>query len=128
MELIGEVCSGTGRAAGFMRHPRYSQVLWLHLGRPAYLGTLNVKLNAEQAEIWKQMRQKGGSRIPGFTEGEKTMGGVLLWSARLGESDVLIIWPEKTDHPDDLVEVVAAQGLREKMQLKDGDVVKLIVE
>ena len=131
MELAGLVCSGMGHGAQFMRQPRYSQTLWLRLGRPTYPGTLNVKLHPDSAEHWKKLRESGGDRVPGFMASGKEMGGVRVWTAKLlaGPNpdgvDVLLIWPEKTGHPDDILEVVAGHPLRARLGLKDGDEIRI---
>ncbi len=131
MELVGVVCTGTGEGSSFMRQPRYSQTLWLRLGRPTYPGTLNVKLHPDSVEQWKKLREGGGDRIPGFKADGKEMGAVRVWSAKLSVgasqeiAEVLIIWPEKTANPDDILEIVAGHPLRTRMGLKDGDEIKL---
>ena len=116
-----------------MRQPRYSQTLWLRLGRPTYPGTLNVKLATDSVENWKKLREAGGDRIPGFVAEGKEMGGVRVWTAKLLACqnpegvDVLLIWPEKTGHGDDVLEVVAGHPLRTRLGLKDGDEARISV-
>ena len=127
MELVGVVCSGLAEAALFMRQPRYNQMLWLRLGRPVYPGTLNVLLDGDNLELWKKLKEKPHSRIREFTAEGKTFGGILLWQAKIGEHDVLIICPEKSRHAEDVVELVAGHPLKARLGLKDGDEIRITV-
>ena len=127
MELVGVVCSGLAEAALFIRQPRYNQMLWLRLGRPVYPGTLNVLLDGENLEQWRKIKEKPHSRIRGFEANGESFGGISLWQAKVGELDALIIWPEKSRHSDEVVEVVAGHPLKTRLGLKDGDEIRITV-
>jgi len=85
-------------------------------------GTLNVQLEHD----WPTP-ETGGVRV-----GKEVYGGdgdVLLFPCVLEvgnkKAECFIVRPEKTSHPDGLVEVVAALGLREYLQATTGSTLSI---
>ncbi|HID47787.1 MAG TPA: DUF120 domain-containing protein, partial [Methanococcaceae archaeon] len=70
--------------------------------------------------------------IEGFEYGGKKYYGVKVLPAKICKDEFAargaLIFPEKSDNPKDIVEVISPVNLREYLSLKNGDVVKIIVE
>jgi CTP-dependent riboflavin kinase len=119
--LTGIVHTGRREAAGFLVVPWVVAQLRERVGILPYPGTLNLVLTEEASlAAWRGVRQRGGwirlvSPDPSFCDAScfrvLVNGGV----------EAVIVLPHVERYPDDLVEVVAEVGLRERLGLSDGD-------
>jgi riboflavin kinase len=118
----GKVFSGKGEGAEFLKLRWVRKQIKEKLGFTPHLGTLNIKLSAEYSTTKDLLkRMKGMTIMPtnGFCRGKcfraYIMDGV----------ECAIVIPEVEDYPEDLMEIVAPVNLREKLELKDGDTIKV---
>ncbi|MCL5026761.1 MAG: CTP-dependent riboflavin kinase [Chloroflexi bacterium] len=116
----GRVFSGVGRGSTRVRQNMelYSQ----SCGIDFVPGTLNVALTEE-------FRIPPGSiylTSDKIRPAEKDRG-VTLVPARLGGERVVIIIPDRSPYGRSVVEVMASFNIREKLGLKDGDMVRIAV-
>ncbi|MCR4368555.1 MAG: CTP-dependent riboflavin kinase [archaeon] len=125
--LKGTVVSGLGEGAYYVCIPGYKKSFEKILGKNIFCGTLNL-------EVEPSARAKFTSAKPitidGFTTKERTFGGIDAWKctilSRPGKKiSALAILPHRTNHPANIIEVVAPQELRKKLGLADGSKISL---
>lgn len=126
LEFGGTLCSGLGEGARFTQLPWAAREFRDKLGFEPYPGTLNLLLSGTDWEVARShlQRARGIAIVPpeGFcaarcfrvTVNERVEGAVVL--------------PEVGDYPADKCEVLAPVGLRQRLDLRDGDAVRLRVE
>ncbi|MBI5016307.1 MAG: HAD-IA family hydrolase [Deltaproteobacteria bacterium] len=123
--LRGTVQSGRREAAGFLALPWVADQLRGKAGLVPYPGTLNVRLTDSAAlDAWRELRgAERGLRLaspnPAFCDASCFPAVVN------GRVRGLAVVPCVPGYPPDVVEVVAAEGLRECLGLADGDEVTL---
>jgi riboflavin kinase len=118
----GKVFSGKGEGAEFLKLRWVRKQIKEKLGFTPHLGTLNIKLSENYSDTKDLLKRiKGMTIMPtnGFCRGKcfraYVMDGV----------ECAIVIPEVEDYPEDLMEIVAPVNLREKLELKDGDTIKV---
>lgn len=152
MRLTGAVASGLGRAHVFMAQSHYQEQFKELLGATAWPGTLNVHLEGESLVRYLALRTLAGlessdadpaaleastsvstdglraERILGFEREGRAFGGATAFRGRLSALGVrlpcAVLIPDLTRHTD-VVEVIATEFLREAMDLRDSDEVRL---
>ena len=125
LRIEGSVSSGQGRGAQFLGLEWVRRELLRKAGLDPFPGTLNLRI---PAEVWSGLyaRRAGFLKIddpssggcPGFLKRV-----VLQAHGQLCPSAYLIL-PELTVYHD-VLEIIAAENLREELQLKDGDAVRV---
>jgi riboflavin kinase len=65
--------------------------------------------------------------IQGFSDGERTFGAGKCYLITINGIKSAVIIPERTHYPANLLEIIAPVNLREKLHLRDGDEVNIIV-
>ncbi|MGQ9551608.1 MAG: DUF120 domain-containing protein [Candidatus Bathycorpusculaceae bacterium] len=122
MRISGKVSSGRGEGEKFIELPWVKEQIEAKLGFAPHPGTLNIRLSNETIKLKKLLKKAKSIVIcpaDGFCLGR-------CFKAYLA-SDVecAVVIPEVADYPEDLLEVIAPANLREKLQLRDGDVVEI---
>jgi len=128
MILRGTVVSGRREAAGFLAVPWVTGQLQDTFGLAPYPGTLNVRLSAPAALArWGRLqRVDGGQRLkPPKGSGFCAATGYPV--AVNGQVPGIALVPAVEGYPPDLVEVVAAENLRQRLGLADGEVCRLLL-
>ena len=121
--LKGEICSGKGEGAKFIKLTWVKKQMEEKLGFTLFPGTLNVKLTPDNVKNGKLLKKKIGVEImppPGYCRGR-------FFKARLHGVECAVLIPEVAGYPNDVVEVVASANLREKLCLSDGSLVEVEV-
>jgi len=94
------------------------------LGFVPYPGTLDVRITEESVELKKVLRADGGVDIfpaAGFHKGKCYRASFKT------ELKCALIVPEVAGYPENVIEVIGPENLREKFHLSDGDVVEVKV-
>jgi riboflavin kinase len=122
MKIEGIVISGTKKGSYFIAQKIYSEQFKDKLGFKPFPGTLNIQLREENlAQIAKIPKEEIGT-----IEGKEDFGDVKFIKAVLNdEINGALVFPVKTEHPQDILEFVANENLRKRLNLKDGDLVTL---
>ena len=123
--LSGEVISGLGEGRYYVSIPRYKEQFVAKLGFEPFPGTLNLRLDPTSLETRGEIEKLNWVRIEGFIDNDRTFGSAKCLLCRIEGSASAIIVPGRTHYPDDIIEVLCEDGLREKLGLKDGDKIKL---
>ncbi|HIL64909.1 MAG TPA: DUF120 domain-containing protein, partial [Candidatus Poseidoniales archaeon] len=141
MRLSGMVSSGLGRAHVFMAQHHYQEQFKVLIGRSAWPGTLNVKVEGDSLTEYQKLRVSAGldqgtpskiesHRIKGFDRDGVSFGGatafLATFEAHHQSFDCAILIPDLTRH-NDVVEVIAGVFLRESCDLDDGDEVSIVL-
>ena len=120
--LEGIVVTGLGEGAYFMSMPHYKNEIKKKLGFDAFPGTLNIKNDKENIDPFKKINP---IRITGFKKNNKTFGGVSCYKAKINNIDGAIIIPDINKHKEDIIEFVAPIHIKSKLNIKDGDKIKI---
>jgi riboflavin kinase len=118
------VFSGTGEGKKYLILPWVKRQVEEKLGFTPYPGTLNILLSEESAKRRKLLVTADAMKIcpaEGYCNG-------ILHKAHIGGLECAIVIPEVASYPDDYLEVIAADYLRAKLQLKDGDTVTVTAD
>ena len=116
--MIGIVISGRKEAKKFVSMPEYKKQFKNKLAINAFPGTLNIL-----TDYTPLLKRIDGIEIKGFVKNGKEYGSVKCFPARIGKIKAAIIIPEKSNN--EYAEVISKYNLREKLNLKDGDEVKI---
>lgn len=88
------------------------------LGFKPFPGTLNLEVDSD---TYSELKEGSVLRLESFkANGERYPGGFLYPISVEGEV-AAVLEPDITDHPPELLEVVADNKLRSKIKAQDGD-------
>jgi len=124
-EVCGWVASGRGEGRRFTEVDCVKQEIQVKLGFLPYPGTLNLRM---RGAAWRALRrrlvqEKGIPIIPrrGFCRAKCFR--VLINDSLEGA----VLFPEVSNYPADKFEIIAANPVRQRLGLKDGDLVRVRV-
>jgi len=122
--IVGEVVSGIGEGAYYVKI--YAERFMEYLGFDPYPGTLNVRLIFPKT-VFDAVCDVKPVLIPGFVRNDRTFGDVKAYPVSVAGVRGAIVVPARTLHPPRIAEVIAPVCLREKLGLRDGDIVEISV-
>jgi riboflavin kinase len=123
IKFSGTVFSGGGEGKNFLALRWVTRQIKEKIGFAPYLGTLNVKLSAENVQHRKLLEKARSIKVcpaEGYCKG-------LLIKALIGTLECAIVVPEVPIYPKDVLEIIAAVNLREALKLEDGSNVTVTV-
>ncbi len=131
--IVGEVTEGIGEGGYYVRIPEYLAQFQEKLGFKPYFGTLNLQLSDLNYELLEEnQKNRNPIKIEGFKKEGRTYGSVDCHNcliSRLDNQDkklsCVILKIRRTHHKKNIVEILAEPFLREVLQLKDGDRVRI---
>lgn len=122
MKVEGEITTGLGKAAFFLSQDFYKNSFDEKCGFVPFPGTLNIIIPKEYLEEINSIKDSCENII----KPEGDFGAVKYIEATLnGEIKGAIVFPAKTVHEENYLEFIAPMKLRDKLNLKDGDIVTL---
>ncbi|MDI6723863.1 MAG: CTP-dependent riboflavin kinase [Methanobacterium sp.] len=125
MEVKGIITSGQGKGAYFMSLPVYKTQFKDKLNFSPFPGTLNIKIGTEEINNIHDIPEDKLKII----KGKENFGDVLLIKAVLNEEiDGAVVFPKKTTHGENILEFIAAENIKKKLNVEDGDSVKIRFE
>jgi len=122
LALEGRVVSGLGEGRYYLSQTEYIVQIEKLLGFRPFPGTLNIRLSPGSPALPEQ----SGRIINGFESNGRAFGDVIVFPARIKNTECALIIPRRTHHRD-AVEIIAAENLRNALGLNDGDAVKIKV-
>jgi riboflavin kinase len=125
--LQGTVISGLGEGRYYMSLAPYVQQFAEKIGFAPYPGTLNIRLESSSLQVRKRLDQLEWVQIKGFSADGRTFGDARCLPCRIDGIPCGIVIPGRTHYPDDVLELIAPVSLRESLQVKDMDEVKVEV-
>lgn len=131
--LRGTVIDGLGKGKHFVTLSGYKQQFEAKLGYEPFPGTLNVELSRESVHTRSHLTDVDPIRIDGWTDGSTSYGPVYCYPANVdADGDIYrpthLVVPERTDHGDESVEMIAPIELRERFDIASGTEVKIHVD
>ena len=122
MKINGEVTTGLGKAAYFLSQEFYTKEFKKNLGFIPYPGTLNVIVSDEYLDEINEIKDSCENLI----KPDEGFGAVKYIEAKLNDNvNGAIVFPAKTTHEENYLEFIAEDKLRDKLDLKDEDIVSL---
>jgi riboflavin kinase len=126
--LTGRVFTGLGEGAYYVQVPFYMRQFEEKLGFKPYPGTLNLKLIRRDDVLKRALLERAARiEIERFSNGRRSYGGARCIKARVGDEEAAILFIERTHYPREVIEILSPLCLRERLGLKDGDIVSVKV-
>ncbi len=135
--IVGEVTEGMGEGGYYVRIKEYYEQFKEKLGFTPYYGTLNLQLSDLNKQLLDEnLKNRMPVRIIGFEKEEQKEGGLVKRTygavdcykciiSRLDDQNnkvnAAILKIKRTHHKKNIVEILAAPFLRDRLGLKDGD-------
>lgn len=127
IKIRGEVFSGVGEGRYYVSLEGYRNQFKEKLGFDPYPGTLNLKIPKEEMYFRRRLDEESGILIEGFSTEDRTFGEVKAFRCRISDVEGAVVIPKRTHYPFEILEIIAPVKLREKLGLKDGDIVEVEV-
>lgn len=121
--MKGEIFTGEGKASEFLQIEEYQSFIEENTGFEPFPGTLNLRLDPDKAEKFKQKAKT--HKMEGFTREGKEFGGLKIFLGEIKGFKCCIVEPELTRYGEDVFEVCAPVKIRSRFDLEDGDSVKV---
>lgn len=126
IRIQGRLEHGLGEGYYYMSQEGYRAQFRRKLGFDPFPGTLNLKLEGPELAKIEVLQEAGGVPIEGFTDGGRTFGGAKCFPATLQEVPCAAILPIRS-HYQDVLEIISKEKLRDRLGLKDGEIVEVDV-
>jgi len=123
----GTVVLGLGEGAYYCSQKQYVDGFRRKLGFKPFPGTLNVSIDSEDIEKRIMLRQQKPIEIPGFRKGTRSFGRIAAYRCVIGGLPGAIIFPERSLHGLQVLEVISAVSLKKKLGIADGSKVQVEV-
>ncbi len=123
VQFSGRVFSGQGEGRTYIMRSWVRRQIEEKLNFTPYPGTLNLKLTGENAKKRSLLVKTPTLKVcasEGYCSGS-------LFKASIGELDCAVVIPDIEDYLIDVLEIIARPNLREKLHLRDGDNITVIV-
>ena len=121
--LCGTVISGLGEGSYYVALEGYKDQFLKKLNYIPFDGTLNVK--ADYVEFKHFISNQRKIIIDGFKSQNRTFGAITAYLVSIEGINAAIIVPERTSHDKDIIEVISKVKFRSKLNLNDGDLIKI---
>jgi len=122
----GEVVSGLFQGAYYISKEGYQRQIIHKLGFEAFPGTLNVKIKEEEYNKRQKLEHGPSIRLEGFKDEERAFGAARVYPCIINdEEEGAMIVAERSSHDYSVMEIISPQYLRRKMELADGDKIKV---
>jgi len=122
----GVVVSGLGEGRYYTEQEGYVTQFKEKLGIVPYPGTLNVEIEYVERNKLRLLKNHSSILIEEFKTDNRTFGGVRCFRAKIGGTEGAIVLPLRS-HYSNVLEFISPHFLREKLKLKDGDEVKIVI-
>jgi riboflavin kinase len=122
----GKVISGMGEGTYYTGQQGYAEQFEKQLCFKAYPGTFNVEIEYIERNKLRLLRNYNGIVIPEFQTGNRTFGSVVCFKATINGYEGAIVLPKRS-HYAIVLECISPYHLREKLNMHDGDEVKVVV-
>ena len=124
--LKGKVVSGLGEGRYYTEQDGYINQFKQKLGFVPYPGTLNVEIEYVERNKLRLLKNSKSIDIDEFKTKNRTFGGARCFKAKINGSDGAIVLPLRT-HYSNVLELISHDYLREKLNLNDGDDIKIVI-
>ena len=122
----GKVISGMGEGRYYTEQSGYVEQFKEKLGFIPYPGTLNVEIEYVERNKLRLLKNSKAIIIDEFKTKNRSFGGVRCFKAKINKSDGAIVLPLRS-HYSNILEFISEDHLRERLNLDDGDSVKIVI-
>jgi riboflavin kinase len=122
----GKIVSGMKEGTYYTTQEGYKTQFNEKLGFFPYPGTLNVEIDLVEKNKLRFLRQEIGIAIDAFETKNRSFGGVKCFPACINSKNAVICFPLR-GHYSNILEFISPEFLRDKLELKDGDTVEIVV-
>ena len=122
----GKVTSGLGEGRYYTEQSKYIEQFKEKLGFTPYPGTLNVEIEYIEKNKLRLLKDHRAIDIEEFKTKNRTFGGVRCFKAKIDGIDGAIVLPLRS-HYSNILEFISKDFLRDKLGLKDGDDIKIVI-
>jgi len=122
----GVVVSGLGEGRYYTEQNGYVSQFKEKLNIVPYPGTLNVEIEYVQRNKLRMLKNHNAIIIDEFETKNRSFGGVRCFHAKINGTIGAIVLPLRS-HYSNVLEFISPHYLREKLNLKDGDEVKIVI-
>ena len=122
----GKVVSGMGEGRYYTEQSRYVEQFKQKLGFVPFPGTLNVEIEYVERNKLRLLKDHRAINIDEFKTKNRTFGSVRCFRAKIDGTDGAIVLPLRS-HYSNILEFISQDYLREKLDLEDGDGVKIVI-
>ena len=121
--ITGITKQGIGEGSYYVSQKQYQQQFKTKLGFNAFPGTLNLEINKE--ELAQLLASKETIEIKSFTTKTRSFGSITTYKIKVNDIEAAIVKPARARHPENIIEIIAPVNLRNSLNLKDNDKVKI---
>lgn len=116
---FGEIKNGLSIGKDFVKKEKYQIQFQNKLGFKAFPGTLNVELIDESIKKIDKIKERKGIKISGFNTNDGKLGTATCFPSLINGYESALVFPEKTNHGKEIVELISPYKLREKIDGKE---------
>ena len=125
-KLTGKVVSGIGEGRYYTEQDGYIEQFKEKLGFIPYPGTLNVEIEYVEKNKLRLLKNHKAITIQEFKTKNRSFGEVSCFKAEIDGAPGIIVLPLRS-HYSNILEFISPDLLREKLALKDGDIVEIVI-
>ena len=127
IQITGTISSGLGEGQYYLGQKEYLEQIQEKVGFRPFEGTLNITVTPDEYSKLDLVPSGNIIQIGGFKAQGRTFGKADCIPAKIGKVQCAIIIPKRSHHTD-VLEIISASQLRNKMKLNDGDGIVVKVE
>lgn len=124
--IQGVITSGLGEGKYYVTQKGYMKQFKDKLWFEPYQGTLNIKISGSELNKLQLIRSLDGITITGFEDAGRTFGNGKCFLCDIQGIECAIMQPNRS-HYENVIEIISKFYLRDRLKLKDGDVVEIRV-
>jgi riboflavin kinase, archaea type len=121
--IKGVVESGFGEGSYYVSLKQYQEQFKKKLGYLPFSGTLNIRVDYNEFLQFIAAQQK--IMIDGFKTATRTFGSIGVYIIKVNGINSALVIPERTSHVRDTIEIISDVNFREKLKIKDKDIVEI---
>ncbi len=120
LRFSGRIVEGFGKGRFYLSLDGYKRGIRNRLGFEPYAGTLNVKLSKNDFMKRNEILRDEPIVINGFRTKERTFGDLFAYHCRVNGRSAAIVFPLRSNHPQDVIEIIADVNLRKALNKGKG--------
>ena len=128
-KLLGRLATGSGQGKHFTRLDWAREQFLDKLGIDPFPGTINLIVDdSESMKVWNRLKATRGVRIDNPNDGPHDCDARCYPVSIDGQIEAAIVLPEVAGYSPVQIEIVAAVGVRDALDIDDGDSLRLEIQ
>ena len=116
----GRIVDGFRKGKYYLSLPGYKKEIKDKLCFVPYPGTLNVELEKKELKKRSEILNEEPVVINGFRTKERTFGDLFAYPCKIDGCDAVLVFPLRSNHPQNIIEIVADVNLRKALKKEKG--------